>query len=119
MIRVLLADADPATRTGLTLLLNRKLGITDICEAANGSELISQLQDCKPGLLILDWSLPGRPSLETCRELHATYPMQWVILSVTAEDATFAQALEAVFIHKSTPAEQVLEQLRSLLDINA
>ncbi len=119
MIRVLLADADPATRKGLTLLLNRKLGITDLCEATDGGELVNQLKDCKPGLLILDWSLPGRPSLETCRELHATYPMQWVILSVTATDDMFAQALEAIFIQKSTPAEQVLGQLRSLLDINA
>lgn len=116
MFKVLLADADLATRKGLTLLLTRKLGLTDICEATNGSELLAQLKDCKPGLLILDWSLPNRPSLETCRALRdASAPMRWVLLSVAAEDTAYAQVLDAIFIHKSTPAEQVLAQLRNLL----
>jgi len=120
MARVLLADADSATRKGLTLLLNRKLGVTDIGEAVDGDSLAQQLASCKPDLLILDWSLPNRPTLDACRQLHDAAPlMKCVILSVNGEDVLFAEALGAVFIHKSTPAEKVLGQLKALLSVNS
>jgi DNA-binding NarL/FixJ family response regulator len=118
MSRVLLADSDSNTRSALALLLNRKLGITDICEASDGSALAEQLKVFKIDLLILDWALPDRPDLQTYRtQPETTSSLQIVILSVNANDKGVAEALGSVFIHKATPADQVLTQLAGLLKV--
>ena len=114
--RVLLADPDAATRRALALLLRSKFNLTDIGEAQDGVTLMRGLADNQPDLVLLDWSLPCRPACETLLAIHRAHPeMHLVVLSVNPAHAAKAQALGAVFIHKATAAEQVLEQLRGLL----
>jgi DNA-binding response OmpR family regulator len=97
-------------------LLNCKLGITEICETSDGDSLVFQLNRFKPDLLILDWSLPHRPASQTYRPWQeSTPPLQMIVLSVKADDAAQAKALGAAFIHKASPAEEVLAQLEKLL----
>jgi DNA-binding NarL/FixJ family response regulator len=115
-LRVLLADPDAATRRALALLLRSKFDLSDISEAADGATLTRALADTQPDLVLLDWSLPGRPACETLLTMHAEYPeMHLVVMSVNPAHADKAEALGAVFIHKATAAEHVLEQLRGLL----
>jgi two-component system invasion response regulator UvrY len=115
-VRVLLADPDAVTRRALALLLRSKFDLSNISEAADGATLIRALADHRPDLVLLDWSLPGRPACETLLAMHTEYPdMHLVIMSVNPAHAAKAEALGAVFIHKATGAEQVLEQLRGLL----
>lgn len=113
---VLLADADPATRGALALLLRSKLGLHHTAEAADGPGLLRLLADAPPDLLLLDWSLPARPDCETLLAARRAHPaLRLAILSVDAAHAAAAEALGAVFIHKASPAADVLEQLRALV----
>ncbi len=121
MIRVLLADADPAARNALTLLLTHKLGITDICEAANSEMLHQHLVNCQPDVLLLDWSLLCCCSLRSLDE--AWEYLSWLnpqvrlgILSLNADHEAEAQALGALFIHKGADTGRVLEQLQALME---
>src|SRR5919109_1255181 len=101
MIRILIADADSATRKALALLLKRKLDTNGIIEVDDVETLIRSLADAPPDLLLLDWRLYGSPAPETCRLLHKAYPhMKIVLLSVNAEDAAAAREAGADFIHK-------------------
>ena len=115
-VRVLLADPDAVTRRALSLLLRSKFDLSDIREAADGATLTRTLADTKPDLVLLDWSLPNRPACDTLLAIHAENPkMHLVVMSVNPAHTDKAEALGAVFIHKATAAEKVLEQLRDLL----
>jgi DNA-binding NarL/FixJ family response regulator len=117
MTRILIADPDAAGRKALNLLLRRKLGITDICEAGDTEALIRSLADCPPDLLLMDWKLYGAPAPETCHILRRAYPaLRIVLLSVNADDEQVAQLAGAAFIHKGAAPGKVLAMLEPLLN---
>ena len=116
MIRVLIADPDPATRKALILLLRRKLDTNSILEVCDVETLIRALADTPPDLLLLDWRLYGSPATETCRLLRKAYPhLKIVLLSVDANDAAAAKQAGAHFIHKGAPPNELIATLTPLL----
>lgn len=119
MIRILIADPDPATCKALALLLQRKLGSYSIIEVQDVETLIRSLADSSPDLLLLDWRLYGSPAPETCRLLQKAYPhLQIVLLSVDANDAAAAKEAGAVFIHKGAAPDELIATLTPLLHKN-
>jgi DNA-binding NarL/FixJ family response regulator len=116
MIRILIADPDPATRKALILLLQHKLGTNCILEVKDIETLIRTLADTPPDLLLLDWRLYGSPAPETCRLLRKAYPcIKIVLLSVDAEDAPAAKEAGADFIHKGASPDELVATLTPLL----
>ena len=116
MIRILIADPDPATRKALTLLLRRKMGTNGIVEVSDVETLISTLADGSPDLLLLDWRLYGSPAPDTCRLLQKAYPhLKIVLLSVNADDEAAAKEAGADFIHKGAPPDELIATLTPLL----
>jgi len=116
MIRVLIADPDPATRKALALLLHRKLGTEGIVEVQDVETLIRALADASPDLLLLDWRLYGSPAPETCRLLQKAYPrLNIILLSVNADDAPAAKDVGAKFIHKGAAPDELLATLKTIL----
>jgi len=116
MIRVLIADPDPATRKALALLLHRKLGTEGIVEVQDVETLIRALADATPDLLLLDWKLYGSPAPETCRLLQKAYPhLKIVLLSLDANDARAAKEAGADFVHKGALPDELIAVLKPLL----
>jgi two-component system phosphate regulon response regulator PhoB len=116
MIRILIADPDPATRKALTLLLRRKMGTDGIVEVSDVETLIRTLVDGSPDLLLLDWRLYGSPAPDTCRLLQKAYPhLKIVLLSVNADDEAAAKEAGADFIHKGAPPHELIATLTPLL----
>jgi two-component system, NarL family, nitrate/nitrite response regulator NarL len=116
MNRILVADSDLAARKALTLMLQLKLGPSDIVEIGDVLTLIRELADVSADLLLLDWRLYGSPAPETCRLLRKAYPhMQIVLLSVDARDAETAKKAGAAFIHKGASPDQLIATLKPLL----
>ena len=92
MIHILIADADPAARKALSLLLRRKMGINDIIEVGDVETLIRALADNPPIWLLLDGKLYGSPPLETCRLQQRAFPhFNIVMLSLDANDEDIAR----------------------------
>jgi DNA-binding NarL/FixJ family response regulator len=116
MIRILIADPDPATRKALILLLRRKMGTNGIVEVPDVETLIRKLADGSPDLLLLDWRLYGSPATDTCRLLQRAYPrLKIVLLSVDAGDEAAAREAGADFIHKGAPPDELITTLTPLL----
>ena len=116
MIDILIADADPAARKSLSLLLRRKLCINDICEAADVGSLIRALANSSPGLLLLDRKLSGSPPLETCHLLQKALPdLKIVLLGLDADDEEIAKRAGISFIHKGAAPETTISTLMLLL----
>jgi len=118
MLRIIIADPDPATRKALVLLLRRKLGTNGIVEVGDVETLIRTLAGGSPDLLLLDWRLYGSPAPDTCRLLQKAYPrLKIVVLSVDAEDEAAAIQAGADFIHKGASPDELIETLTPLLRI--
>ena len=112
MIRIIIADPDPATRKALTLLLRRKMRTNGIVQVGDVETLIRTLAGESPELLLLDWRLYGSPAPDTCRLLQKAYPnLKIILLSVNADDETAAREAGADFIHKGAPPEDVIAKL--------
>jgi len=120
MIHTLIADADPAARRALSLLLRRKLCINDIYEAADVGALIDALANSPPGLLILDRKLSGSTPLETFRLLQKALPdLKIVLLGLDADDEEIAKRAGVGFINKGAAPETTISTLISLLYKNS
>jgi DNA-binding response OmpR family regulator len=116
MIRIIIADPDPATRKALILLLRRRMGTNGIVEVSDVETLIRTLAEGSPDLLLLDWRLYGSPAPETCRLLRKAYPhLNIVLLSVNAGDEAAAREAGADFVHKGAPPEELIATLTPLL----
>lgn len=116
MIRIIIADPDPATRKALILLLRRRMGTNGILEVSDVETLIRRLAEGSPDLLLLDWRLYGSPAPETCRLLRKAYPhLNIVLLSVNAGDEAAAREAGAGFIHKGAQPEELIATLTPLL----
>ncbi|NJC95233.1 MAG: hypothetical protein C3F07_07395 [Anaerolineales bacterium] len=119
MIRIIIADADPATRKALALLLRRRMGMNNLVEADDVGTLIRALADTPPDVLLLDWRLYGSPATDTCRLLQKAYPdLKIILLSVDADDEAAAKKAGADFIHKGVPPDELIATLTPLLRRN-
>ena len=116
MIQILIADADPAARKALSLLLRRRLCIDEIDDVADVESLIRALADTPPELLLLDWKLYGSPPLETCSLLQKAFPqLKIALLGLDAGDEVIARSAGVDFIHKGAAPEAIIAKLTSLL----
>jgi two-component system nitrate/nitrite response regulator NarL len=115
MIRILIADPDPAARKALISLIQRKVD-SIIFEAGNVEAFILQVVDLKPDLIVLDWRLHGSPAPELCKLIHKAYPhVKIILLSVDANDAVAARDAGAIFVHKGASPDELIAILKPLV----
>ena len=116
MIDILIADADPATRKALSLLLRRKLCLQGVYEVADVESLIRTLANNTPELLLLDSKLYGLPLIEACRLLQKEFPqLRIVLLSLDANDEEIAKCTGVDFVYKGAAPDAMIAKLTSLL----
>ncbi len=83
-MKILVADDDTVTRTILVSTLS-KFG-WDVITASDGNAAWGILQGLKgkdaPGLVLLDWMMPGLDGIELCRKLRTTpgFELTYIIL---------------------------------------
>jgi DNA-binding NarL/FixJ family response regulator len=115
-MRVVLADGEPDVRWALRLLLIYDVGMQVVGEVADASELWAQLQEARPDLLLLDWSLFGAGVGAALARLRADYPLLHVIvLSGYPEAGRAALAAGAdAFVSKADLPEQMVRTLNAV-----
>ena len=95
-ISVLLADDHPLFREGLKALLLRDGRFDVVAEAADGVVAGALLREIRPGLAMLDHSMPRASGLETIRAARPELPdTRFVILSSFGSPLLIAEALRA------------------------
>ena len=117
MIRVLVADDEPAIRKGIVGLVTRTLGPqeVEILEAEDGQDAFEKAQAGGPDLLLLDIHMPRLKGLDLVERLNSL-DRDWVILVVTGHDE-FEYARRALglrvfeFLLKPVPEDQFRQVL--------
>jgi two-component system, OmpR family, KDP operon response regulator KdpE len=90
---ILVVDDEPQiTRVLKTTLSSQGYGTRT---AADGEEALQVMKEWSPDLLITDLRMPNMDGLDLCRHVRARSQLPIIVLSVTGEERTKVEALDA------------------------
>lgn len=115
-MRVLLTDNRTRVRSALKRLLERESELSVVGEVAEVKDLLVQVQETQPDLVLLDWELPDLPAIDLLSTLHSLHsPPKVVAFSEHMEARQEALAAGAdAFVSKTDPGEWLLTTLRAV-----
>jgi DNA-binding NarL/FixJ family response regulator len=116
VISALIADDHGIVREGLRRLLESEPDIQVCAEASDGREALELVEEYRPGLVILDITMPRLGGLE---RLRAEHPEVKVILLSMHGDPTFIESAVALgvdgYILKNGRAGEVIAAVRAVM----
>ncbi|MEO5961440.1 MAG: LytTR family DNA-binding domain-containing protein, partial [Opitutaceae bacterium] len=92
LVRVIVADDEPAARRGVKLLLEKDGGFEIVGEAASGAESAELIRRLKPDLVFLDVQMPDGNGFEALKKIDPT--AMPAVVFVTAYDEYALRAFE-------------------------
>ncbi len=117
-IAVLLVDDHAVVREGYRRLLERSGGIVVVGEAADGAQALDLCERLRPGIVVMDITLPGSSGIEVMRRMLGRDPATRVLIFSMHEDAVFARrALQAGargYLPKSCAPAEMVEAVRTV-----
>jgi|SRR5208283_245263 len=117
-IRVVIADDHPIVRDGLRRLLTAEEDIEVVGEAADGRELLQNVQAWRPDVILLDLRMPNTDGLTALQTLQsANNPAKVIILTASEDKNEFVQAMKlgcAGIVLKQTSADLIIKSIRKV-----
>jgi DNA-binding NarL/FixJ family response regulator len=117
MIRVVVADDQPAVRAGLVLILRSAGDIEVVGEAADGEEAVRQCRTRRPDVVVMDLRMPRLDGIAATRQVAAERTSQVLVLTTYDLDEYVFGALRAGaagFLLKDTDAQGLLDAVRTV-----
>lgn len=85
-IAVLIADDEPAFRSGLRALLKSAAELELVGEALSGEQAVRLAADLQPDLILMDINMPGMNGIEATRRILTTSPHIGILILTMFED---------------------------------
>jgi DNA-binding NarL/FixJ family response regulator len=118
--KVVIVDDHKLFRNGLKFILGEIEGIEVVGEASNGKEFLELLNYIKPGLIIMDISMPEMNGIDACRIALENNPdLKILILSMFGEDAYYNTMIEMGvkgFILKDSDTSELRNAVTSIIN---
>lgn len=115
-IRVVIADDHPAFREGLCRLLDEEVGITVVGTAADGEAAVKQIAEHKPGVAVLDVTMPKLNGIEATKQIRSVSPdTKVLIVSAHSFSSYILAALRAGaagYILKTAALDEIINAVR-------
>lgn len=92
-MKILLVD-DSRTIRNLQKNILQQLGHTEITEASDGLEALSQIAADRPDLMLVDWNMPNMDGVTLVRKVRETDREMPIIMCTTESEKT--RVIEAV-----------------------
>lgn len=120
IIKIALVDDHQLFRDGVAALLKDYEELRVVIEAGNGSELLKQLRQKQPHVVLLDIQMPGEDGIEITKILTEKYPaLKIIILSMNNEDVLIFDAIAGGahgFLPKDKTVEEVVDAIYSVME---
>ena len=117
-IRVLIADDQTITRSGIRSLLAAQEDIEIVGEAQNGEEAIEFASSTQPDVILMDLRMPGVNGIDATRRIHRTFPhIGILVLTVFEDDTSVFPAIRAGargYLLKNTEQEELLRAIHTV-----
>jgi DNA-binding NarL/FixJ family response regulator len=95
-IRILIADDQAITRSGLHKLLETVADFEIVGEATNGVEAIEAATNLQPDVILMDLKMPMMHGIEATRQIHRTSPhIAILIVTIFKDDTSVFPAIRA------------------------
>jgi DNA-binding NarL/FixJ family response regulator len=114
-MKILLADDHAIMRHGLRAILEKRLGLTIVGEAATGREAIELATEHRPDVVVMDIGMPELNGIEATRIITRTVSGVKVIALSAYADPRFVQAMReagaAGYVLKDAAADDLLDAI--------
>ena len=119
-MKLIIADQQQRVRYGLRIFLNQQPNISIVSEAKDAQELLEQVQQECPDIILLDWDLPGMAASILLTKLRSDCPqLQVITLSGRPEVNHIALAIGAdAFLCKTDPPQNLLSLIQFFKERN-
>ncbi|GGM71706.1 response regulator [Dactylosporangium sucinum] len=117
MIRVLVADDQPAVRAGLVLILDAAPGVEVVGEAADGAEAVDRALALRPDVVVMDLRMPRVDGIAATRRLvEAGLTGVLVLTTFDLDEYVFGalRAGAAGFLLKDASAADLVTAVRTV-----
>jgi len=92
-LKILIADDHKMVREGLRLLINSQADMRVVGEAASGREVLLQIRELKPDVVVMDLSMPDLNGLQATEQLQLQCPDIKVVAITANEDESYLRQL--------------------------
>lgn len=115
-VTIVLADDHPVVRSGLRRLLEAEPDLEVVAEASRAEDAFRHTRGHRPSVLVLDLSMPGRPSLQVIPEARRAVPDTAIVVLTMHEDPALARAAlrggAAGYVLKEAADSELLHAVR-------
>lgn len=119
LVRVLIVDDHPLIRRGLAEMLRGEAGLEVCGEAPDAASTWREIERTRPGLVILDLSIPGSDGLDLIKSLRARHPETRILVISMHDEKTYAERVLRAgaqgYVHKQEPPATVVHAIREVL----
>lgn len=117
--RVLIVDDHPMMRQGLVQLISNEPDLEVCGEAENGRLAMALIDQTKPGLLLLDISLPDKNGLEIIKDVRSLHENLPVLVISMHDEALYAERILRAggrgYIMKQEGGKKLMDAIRQVL----
>jgi DNA-binding NarL/FixJ family response regulator len=110
-IKVAIADDHQIFRKGVILSMRSYTNIKFVLEANNGEDLIANLAEAQPDIVLCDLKMPKKDGIDTTKQITKEFPNIRVIILTMYEDERFVGHLmdcgAAGYLLKSTDPSEI------------
>jgi DNA-binding NarL/FixJ family response regulator len=117
-IKVVIFEDNTNLRRGLTTLINGSNGFECAGAFGNCDNLLKNITDTKPDVVLMDIEMPGMNGIDAVKMLKPQFPEIKILMETIFEDdeKVFHSILSGAkgYILKNTPPSQILEAIREI-----
>ncbi len=121
MIRILVADDNPAVRRYLRAVLEQQESWRVCGEARNGAEALHEVLIAPPDLIILDYQMPDLNGVDVARQIAELFPRIPILMVTLHLSKQLAEAAREAGVRGACAKQDigsVVEAVNVLLDNN-
>ena len=115
-VRILLVDANPIFREGLSMIIQSQPDLLLVGQAESAEDALSQFRRIRPDLTIMDPRLPGASGTDALVAIRKESPRAIVMMITSSKrDMDVRRALNAgatAYVLKNTPKTEMLRVIR-------